>query len=199
MRKLWFLTSFVIMLFPACTSSDRIMPGDDDFAALVSEAARYFRTDRQNIDIHPFGEESGKQGVFRIFNKAIKGDGVLFIVTESGVIAPDKPGYGFQAAATACRLLRRLPENAVEAAELFLCLSGPGFRQEMVIENPARFTFESMKGVITAPAAAADGSGFLLDFWSRNIDTNAFIHYSVNIDRDGNAATKARDIIEESV
>jgi hypothetical protein len=195
MEKTCLLAFIAIMVLASCVSTDRITPGEASFESLVRESERYFKTDRSNIDIHPFWEEPGKQGVFRVFNKAAKGDGVLFIVTVEGVIAPDSPGYGFHAAAGACRVLHKLPQSAGKTAELYLGLSGLSHRNEILIEDPLSLHGSPMTGLISMPAAAALGTGFQLDFWTRDINTDSLIRYRVDIDGDGNAALAAREVI----
>lgn len=161
--------------------------------ALVTHASRYFKVRLRQVDPHLLCAGPGNHGVYRVYNRTMKGAGAVFIYDAEGVVAPGEPGYGFDRAAVACRLAGRLPNDALLAARLYLLFAPERRIYGMVVEDPARFRAALNAREIELPSAKTTKDGFILIFWTRNINTNAFYRLEVHIPREGKAALRAAE------
>jgi len=168
----------IVILITSCKTSTSKPAGDG--LTLKEKCIKYFKTAEKNLDIYTKCKGPGKQGVFAVHNKTRKAPATLFIVTINRVIAPGEAGYTFNSAASACSIFSKLPAKTALAANLYLKFSQKRRTYGMLQEKSDVDFYQNKKGR-SAPTAIKSGSGYILDFWSKNINTDVFYHLSIKI------------------
>ncbi|MBU1536307.1 hypothetical protein KKF84_13360 [Myxococcota bacterium] len=183
-ESLFFIT---LMISAGCKNNDNtVKPGSKPVSCapcnrknLESKAAHYFKTGLSSLDIYPVCTGTGANGAYRVYNKNMKSDGVVFIVTSSGIFLPGNSGHDFDSAFKACGLFEKASTSPALIAGLYVMLSPEKRRFGMVIRNPERFIDLKRKRNPTLPSALPTMNHYILDFWTRNISNDRLFHFQV--------------------
>ncbi|HDP79604.1 MAG TPA: hypothetical protein ENN21_02035 [Spirochaetes bacterium] len=188
------VSAFLVMVFaalplPLAEAEESTPPP----ASLIERSAAYFKVGAGQVDAYRLCNGAGSQVVYRAFNKTRKGAAGVFIVTAEGALGPEDPGYGFDLAAAACGLVEKLPGEAALAARLYILFTPEARLYGMPVEDPERFRSAFNAPEINPPSSSRENGGFLLDFWTRNTNTDVFYHLKVYIGREGRATVRSKE------
>ncbi len=196
------LMYIIISLFIfSCETTDNKDPNSNQISlspktiqsALISASSKYFKVDADQLDVYSVSTNAQGYGVYKIYNKNRKGVSAVFVASKQGIIKPGSKNHTFSTAAKVCQLLKKLPHQAILAAKLYLLFSKQKRIYGMLIDSSDIYADAHNAPEIKAPKATADGSGFLLEFWTKNINTDYFYHLKIEINADGTASLDSED------
>ena len=168
-----------VIIAGACAPAKPVADG----LTLRQRCVKDFRTAEKNLDIYTICSGRGRQGVFRVYNKLIKGSFAHYIVTDKGVLGFLDPGYGFVTAAKVCGLYATLPGKVEMAAGLYLMLAAKRHHGQL-LQSGTDVDFAPGAIGVTVPKAVKIGKRYLLDFWGKDAGEGRFYHYRIKISPD---------------
>ncbi|MCP4134146.1 MAG: hypothetical protein GY754_24450 [bacterium] len=191
----------IILFFATCHYSKQSNPNNSKSllkpAAIASglkyAGSAYFRVDPHTVDVYPVCTNAQGYGVYTIYNKSIKGARAVFIAAKQGIIPPRSKQSTFRTAALSGHLLKKLPKQATLAAELFLMFSPKKSTYGLLITDAFFQQGAHNTKEIQNPKAEKDGSGFEVEFWTKNINTDYFYHLTIKIKASGEVSIDSED------